>query len=543
MQTSLLFFLLFIAVTLLITWWASRRSSGSAAYFAANRQIKGWQNGIAVAGDYMSAASFLGIAGIIAFQGYDGFMYSVGWLVAYLTVLLVVAEPLRNAGKYTMADVLAYRLSPRPVRAMASLSTLTVSTFYMIAQMVGAGALVRLLLKDSGISYSAAVIGVGVLMIAYVVFGGMLATTWVQIIKAILLMSGTLLLSVLVMAHFGFSFGSFFDAVTHVSYTEAGRTVTRDFLQPGLRYKPPYGALDLISLGMALIFGTAGLPHILVRFYTVPDARAARISVVWAMALIGTFYIMTTFLGFGAATIVGRDRIAAGGGTNMSAPLLAQALGGDVFFAFVAAIAFATILAVVAGLTISASASFAHDFWTNVLHHGRERQPGEEVRVARMTAFVIGALAMAIAIVLGPNANVAFLVALAFAVAASANLPVLLFSLFWPRFNTAGAVAGLATGLASSIALILISPSVRGAAALFPLENPGLVSIPLGFLGAFLGALWRREPAAESRFAELVVRANTGLGAEKAAGLESVRHPVGQDSTVSKSASPSVEEA
>jgi len=364
MTTALLIFLVFVSITLVITYWAARRSSGANAFFAANRQITAWQNGFAVAGDYMSAASFLGIAGIIAFQGYDGFMYSVGWLVAYLTVLLIVAEPLRNAGKYTMADVLAYRLSPRPVRAMASLSTLTVSIFYMIAQMVGAGALVALLLKDSGISYQTAVIGVGVLMIVYVVFGGMLATTWVQIIKAILLMSGTILLSILVLAHFGFSIGSFFEAIGSVTYHENGVAVTRDFLQPGLRFKPPYGALDLISLGMALIFGTAGLPHILVRFYTVPDARTARISVVWAMGLIGTFYILTTFLGFGAATIVGRDKIAVSGGTNMSAPLLAQALAGDVFFAFISAIAFATILAVVAGLTISASTSFAHDFST-----------------------------------------------------------------------------------------------------------------------------------------------------------------------------------
>ena len=516
MSPALWMFLLFIAVTLGITYWASQRSSDANAFFAAGRRMTAWQNGIAVAGDYMSAASFLGIAGIIAFQGYDGFMYSVGWLVAYLTVLLIVAEPLRNTGKYTMADVLAYRLRPRPVRAMAALSTLTVSTFYMIAQMVGAGALVALLLKDSGITYQTAVIGVGLLMITYVVFGGMLATTWVQIIKAILLMGGTLLLSVLVLAHFEFSFSKFFTAIGQVTYHENGVQVTKDFLQPGLRFKPPYGALDLVSLSLALIFGTAGLPHILVRFYTVPDARTARISVVWAMALIGSFYIMTTFLGFGAATIVGRDTIAANGGTNMSAPLLAQTLGGDLFFAFVAAIAFATILAVVAGLTISASTSFAHDFYTNVIYHGVERDSAEEVFVARVTAFVVGAVAIGIAILLGPAANVAFLVALAFAVAASANLPVIIFSLFWKRFNTAGAVAGLGTGLVASIVLILISPSIMKSGPLFPLENPGIVSIPLGFLGAFLGTLLGREPEAEAKFTELLVRANTGLGSEKA---------------------------
>src|SRR5262252_6081201 len=527
---ALAMFLFFVLVTLAITYWAARRTSGASGFFAAGRRIRGWQNGFAVAGDYMSAASFLGIAGIIAFQGYDGFMYSVGWLVAYLTVLLIVAEPLRNAGKYTMADVLAYRLSPRPVRAMASLSTLVVSTFYMIAQMVGAGALVAVLLR--GVGYNTAVTGVGILMVIYVVFGGMLATTWVQITKAILLMGGTILLSILVLAHFGFSFGSFFDAVGHVTYHDAkGQEVVKDFLTPGLRYKPPYGALDLISLGIALIFGTAGLPHILVRFYTVPDAKTARHSVVWAMVLIGSFYIMTTFLGFGAATIVGQDFIKKNGGTNMSAPLLAQALAGNVFFAFISAIAFATILAVVAGLTISASTSFAHDFWTNVVHKGVERRPGEEVLVARISAFVVGAVAIAIAIVLGPTANVAFLVALAFAVAASANLPVIVLSIFWRRFNTAGAVIGLAVGLLASIGLILVSPSimgidpptVTGAArhliqqkAWFPLENPAIVSVPLGFIAAIVGTLLTKEPSAEEKFNELLVRSNTGLGAEKA---------------------------
>jgi cation/acetate symporter len=530
MSTSLLMFLGFVAVTLVITYWAARRSQGTTAYFAANRQITGWQNGLAVAGDYMSAASFLGIAGLIAFNGYDGFMYSVGFLVAYLTVLLIVAEPLRNAGKYTMADVLAYRLSPRPVRSMASLSTLTVSTFYMIAQMVGAGALVSLLLP--GVGFTTAVIGVGVLMIIYVVFGGMLATTWVQIIKAILLMSGTLLLSILVLAHFGFSLGNFFDAISHVTYHDkTGAEVTKNFLQPGHYYfgaNKPWGVIDLISLCMALVFGTAGLPHILVRFYTVPDAKTARKSVVWAMFLIGAFYIMTTFLGFGAATIVGRDAI--GANNNMSAPLLAKFLGGDIFFAFISAIAFATILAVVAGLTISASTSFAHDFWTNVIHKGTERKPGEEVRVARFTACVVGVISILLAILLGQSINVAFLVGLAFAVAASANLPVIIFSLFWKRFNTKGAVAGLGTGLAASIILILMSPSIMTIdpptvvgtarhliqrAPIFPLENPGIVSIPLGFLGAFIGTLLGREPEAERRFAELTVRANTGLGAEK----------------------------
>lgn len=511
-RTALFMFLAFVAATLVITYFSARKSAGASAYFAAGRRITGWQNGLAVAGDYMSAASFLGIAGMIAFNGYDGFMYSVGFLVAYLTVLFVVAEPLRNAGKYTMADVLAYRLKPRPVRAAASLSTLTVSIFYMIAQMVGAGTLVRQLIP--GVSYEMAVVGVGILMVVYVVFGGMLATTWVQIIKAILLMSGSVFLSILVLSKFHFDLGEFFNSLTAIKSTGAnGEVVTRNFLTPGLLFHNPW---DQISLGMALVFGTAGLPHILIRFYTVPDAKTARASVVWAMLIIGLFYIMTTFFGFGAASLLGPDFLKAHGGTNMAAPQLAHELGGEVFFAFISAVAFATILAVVAGLTISASTSFAHDFFTNVIHHGQEQRPGEEVRVARITAFVVGTAAIGIAILLGPTVNVAFLVGLAFAVAASANLPVIVFSIFWKRFTTTGAVAGLLVGLVSSIALILMSPDFMKD-AWFPLKNPAIVSIPLGFLGAFLGTFLSREPSAEKLFAELKVRANTGLGAEKAA--------------------------
>ncbi len=510
-HTALWMFLAFVTATLVITYFSARKSTGASAYFAAGRRITGWQNGLAVAGDYMSAASFLGIAGMIAFNGYDGFMYSVGFLVAYLTVLFVVAEPLRNAGKYTMADVLAYRLKPRPVRAAASLSTLTVSVFYMIAQMVGAGTLVRQLIP--GVSYEVAVIAVGILMVVYVVFGGMLATTWVQIIKAILLMSGSIFLSILVLNKFNFDLGKFFSSLTAITSTGPnGEVVTRNFLTPGLLFKNPW---DQISLGMALVFGTAGLPHILIRFYTVPDAKTARASVVWAMIIIGFFYIMTTFFGFGAASLLGPDYLKTHGGTNMAAPELAHALGGEVFFAFISAVAFATILAVVAGLTISASTSFAHDFFTNVIHHGKEHKPGEEVRVARITAFVVGAAAIGIAILLGPTVNVAFLVGLAFAVAASANLPVIIFSIFWKRFTTTGAVTGLLVGLVSSIVLILVSPDFM-THPLFPLKNPAILSIPLGFLGAFFGTFLSREPSAEKLFAELKVRANTGLGAEKA---------------------------
>ncbi|MBJ7327061.1 MAG: cation/acetate symporter ActP [Chthoniobacterales bacterium] len=517
-------FLAFVGVTLIITYFSARRATGSSAYFAAGRSIKGWQNGLAVAGDYMSAASFLGISGMIFLKGYDGFMYSVGFLVAYLTVLLIVAEPLRNAGKYTMADLLAYRLKPRPVRAMASLSTLTVSTFYMIAQMVGAGSIIKVLI---GIDFVPAVIGVGVLMLIYVVFGGMLATTWVQIIKAGLLMAGALALSVMVLSRHGYSLPQFFDAISAATYD--GSKAPVNLLNPGLQYgATTLSKIDFISLALGLVLGTAGLPHILVRFYTVPDAKTARVSVVWATAIIGVFYILTTFFGFGAATILNLASLpldAAGKPDgNMVAPILAQTLGGEWFFAFISAVAFATILAVVAGLTMSASTSFAHDFYTNVLHHGKETSPGQEVRVARITAFVVGAVSIFLAIKLR-SLNVAFLVGLAFAVAASANLPVIVFSVFWKRFNTTGAVAGLAVGLLSSILLILVSPSVMDpdgkalitATPLFPLKNPGIVSIPLGFLAAWLGALLTsRDISAERKFDELNVRAQTGLGSEKA---------------------------
>ncbi len=524
-------FLVFVVATLGITFWAAKRSTGAGAYFAAGRRITGWQNGLAVSGDYMSAASFLGISGMIAFFGYDGFMYSVGFLVAYLTVLFIVAEPLRNAGKYTMADLLAYRMQARPVRAVASLSTLTVSTLYMIAQMIGAGGLMKLLLP--GVNGNVAIVGIGVLMIVYVVFGGMLATTWVQIIKAVLLMAGTIFLSILVLKHFDFSFGQFFQAISEVSYTDpkTGEAVTKNFLDPGLKFGAEvskWGPLNLVSLGLALLCGTAGLPHILVRFYTVPDAKTARVSVMWAMLIIGLFYILTTFLGFGAATILTPDNISDG---NMAAPELSKALGGDVFFAFISAVAFATILAVVAGLTISASASFAHDFYTNVIHHDKEHRPGEEVRVARITAFVVGAIAIALAIGL-QTLNVAFLVGLAFAVAASANLPAIVLSVFWKRFNTMGAVIGMSVGLLSSVILIVLSPSIMGidppdmekgrhliqANPVFPLTHPAIISIPLGFIAAVVGSLLFKDPEAEAKFVEFKVRAHTGLGAEKGGG-------------------------
>jgi cation/acetate symporter len=528
---SLAVFLLFVASTLGITYWAAKRSRGASAYFAAGRRITAWQNGFAVAGDFMSAASFLGLIGLIALQGLDGFLYSVGGFVAFVTILLLIAEPLRNTGKYTMGDVLAYRLRPRPVRALAALSTLTVATFYMIAQMVGAGALVTLLLAESGIGYNVAVIGVGILMMVYVVFGGMLATTWVQIVKAMLLSACTLILTLLVLRHFHFHLVEFFAAASQIKHLQHGQPVVSDFLQPGLHYKLPHGPLDLISLSLIFAFGTAGLPHILVKFYTVPDAKTARHSVVWAMILIGSFYVMTSILGLGAAVLIGPDDIVTHGGTNMAGPRLAQVLGGNVFLAVVSAVAFATILAVVSGLMISASTSFAHDFWTNVVHRGVERKSGESVLVARIAALAVGAVSVLIAIALGPASNVLILATFGMAVAASANFPVLALSIFWRRFNTAGAVAGMTVGLLATVGLIVAGPNVMGidssnvvgatrhviqAQPWFPFENVGIVSVPLGFLAAFLGTLLGKEPSAEAKFNELLVRAQTGLGAEKA---------------------------
>jgi len=541
-NVALVMFIGFILVTLGITGWAARRTKTASEFYSAGRSITGFQNGWAVAGDYMSAASFLGIAGLIAFYGYDGFMYSVGWLVAYLTVLLLVAEPLRNTGRFTMADVLAMRFRQPTVRTVAAISTLTVSLFYMIAQMVGAGSIVSLLIPQIG--FTTAIVMVGLLMLVYVIFGGMLATTWVQIVKAVLLMSGTILLSILVMAKFGFSFTEFFGAVAKVTgkYCEVGTLkdgacpggaapITRDFTQPGLYYHGRWGALSLMSLGVALIFGTAGLPHILVRFYTVKDSKAARTSVVWAMILIGSFYIMTTFLGFGAATLVGKQNIGVMKdgvlvpNQNLAAPLLAEKLGGEVFLSFVAAIAFATILAVVAGLTIASSSAFAHDIWFSVVKRGQKHDEREQVRVARIAATGIGILSIILAISLR-TLNVAFLVGLAFAVAASANVPAILLTLYWRRFTTQGMVTGMVVGLLASVILIVLSPAVMGidapaaatrhliqAQPLFPLDNPAIVSAPLGFLAAIVGSLMSGKQQDPELYSELNVRASTGLGA------------------------------
>lgn len=580
---TLSMFAVIIGITMGVVVWAARQTKSAADFYAAGGGITGTQNGWAIAGDYMSAASFLGISGLISLYGYDGFMYSVGWLVAYITVLLIVAEPCRNAGKYTLGDILSFRTNPKPVRALAAISTVAVSTFYLTAQMVGAGKLMALLV---GVPYKTSIIGVGILMVGYVVFGGMTATTWVQIIKAGLLMSGALLLSVLVLLKCNFNILAFFNSIVnspeiqdHVSKlvlrdgiilngTEAGQR----FLEPGLFLKNP---LDQISLGMALVLGTAGMPHILMRFFTVPTAQAARKSVIIAMFIIGGFYVLTTLLGFGAAVnLTPQGIISVDPGGNMATLILAQTLGaeiapifGDIFLAFLCSVAFATILAVVSGLVLAASAAIAHDIYVNVIKDGHADQH-EQVMAARYTSLVVGAVGIGIGL-LAEKANVAHLVALAFAVASSGNLPVVVLSLFWRKFNTAGVISGLVIGTVASIGLVMVSPNMtypkvvaagakkvvvaleakqsalpvgtvleeKDAVALakakvneqltgtsmmglekplFNLKNPGILSIPLGFIAAILGTLLFPNKRSEDMFDEVYVRQNTGLGMAKA---------------------------
>ena len=582
---TLSMFAVIIGITMAVVVWAARQTKTAADFYAAGGGITGTQNGWAIAGDYMSAASFLGISGLISLYGYDGFMYSVGWLVAYITVLLIVAEPCRNAGKYTLGDILSFRTNPKPVRAFAAISTVAVSTFYLTAQMVGAGKLMALLV---GVPYKTAIVGVGILMVGYVVFGGMTATTWVQIIKAGLLMSGAFLLSVLVLAKAGFNPIHFFDMIVnspdiqdHVSklvlkdgITLNGIDAGQRFLEPGLFMKSP---LDQISLGMALVLGTAGMPHILMRFFTVPTAQAARKSVIIAMFIIGFFYVLTTLLGFGAAiNLTPQGIISVDPGGNMATLMLAQQLGadiapimGDLFLAFLCSVAFATILAVVSGLVLAASAAIAHDIWVNVIKDGHADQH-EQVMAARITSLVVGVVGIAIGL-MAEKANVAHLVALAFAVASSGNLPVVVLSLFWRKFNTAGVISGLVVGTVASIGLVMVSPNMtypkvvaagaqkivtamekkqaalpagalldeKDAKALakgkvdyeknkdgtsmmglekplFNLKNPGILSIPLGFIAAILGCLMFPNKRSEEMFDEVYVRQNTGLGMAKA---------------------------
>lgn len=512
-------FAVFVAVTMVIVFRASRNNKTAADYYAAGRSFTGSQNGTAIAGDYLSAASFLGITGAIAINGYDGFMYSIGFLVAWLVALLLVAELLRNTGKFTMADVLSFRLRQRPVRIAAAISTLAVCFFYLLAQMAGAGSLISLLLGISDWGGQALVIiVVGALMIMYVLIGGMKGTTWVQIIKAMLLIAGAAVMTFWVLAIYGFNLSDLLGGAAETAKNPA-------VLNPGLQYgKSDTSKLDFMSLGLALVLGTAALPHVLMRFYTVPTAKEARKSVVWSIWLIGLFYLFTLVLGYGAAALVGADTIkSAPGGVNSAAPLLAFHLGGPLLLGFISAVAFATILAVVAGLTITAAASFAHDIYANVLAKGKA-DPETEVRVARRTVIVIGILAIAGGI-FANGQNVAFLVALAFAVAASANLPTIIYSLFWRRFTTQGAIWSMYGGLGSAIILIALSPVVSGAKtsmiqganfAIFPLSNPGIVSIPLAFFLGWLGTVLDKRREDTTKQAEMEVRSLTGVGAEKA---------------------------
>jgi cation/acetate symporter len=502
--SAVLCFLAIVVLTLAVTYWAARRTKSASEFYAAGRSVSSLQNGLALAGDYMSAASFLGITGLVALRGYDGMIYATGWLVGWPALMFLIAEPLRNLGKFTFADVVAFRMRQAPVRVASAVGGILTLLFYVLAQMVGAGGLITLMF---GLPYEWAVIGVGAVMLAYVLFGGMIATTWVQIIKAILLLIGVSVLAAMVLGRFGFSPGALYSAVAE----RYGQTA----LEPGGLISDP---IDAVSLGLALMLGLLGLPHILMRFYTVPDARAARTSVLYATGFIGYFYIIVPIVGFGASALVGRDlirKIDAGG--NMAAPLVAELLGGTPFLGFIAAVAFATILAVVAGLTLAGASALSHDIFTHVVRRGRATE-AEQMRVARISTVVFGLLAVVLGI-LFKGQNVAFMVGLAFAIAASANFPPLLLSIVWRRFNTAGAVVSIVSGALLSVGLIVISPTIwvdllHNPTAIFPLRNPAIVSMPLSVLCGILASLATREPDAEAKFDDEKLRTYLGIGAE-----------------------------
>ena len=564
--TAIMFFVAFVLSTLAITYWAAKRTRTTKDFYAAGRNITGFQNGLALAGDYMSAASFLGIAGIVSTKGYDGLIYSVGWLVGWPIIMFLISEPLRNLGKYTFADVVSYRLNARPIRAAAAAGSLAVVITYLVAQMVGAGTLIKLMF---GLPFELAIVITGGLMISYVLFGGMIATTWVQIIKACLLLGGATLLVILTLAQFGFSYGELF--------SQAEKMYTAKFLEPGGLVTNP---VDAFSLGLALMFGTAGLPHILMRFFTVPDAKAARKSVFYATAFIGYFYILTVTIGFGAAVLVTQKVIMGiDKGGNMAGPLLAEALGGNLFLGFLSAVAFATILAVVSGLTLAGASAFSHDLFVGVIRRGQASEK-DEVKVAKIATVGLGATAILLGI-LFKGQNVAFLVGLTFAIAASANFPALLMSIVWKKFTTYGAVSSIYTGLAISVVLLILSPTVwvdivhksekeavekqvkgieDGVKAkiaeiekqkapgldaaklaeidasiaaektasepqikeakskmpqpIFPLKNPGIYSMAAAFLMGILVSLMAPDKEAEAKFAGEKVREYIGIGAE-----------------------------
>lgn len=563
---AIMFFVVFVISTLAITYWAAKRTRTTKDFYAAGRSVTGFQNGLALAGDYMSAASFLGIAGLVSTKGYDGLIYSVGWLVGWPIIMFLISEPLRNLGKYTFADVVAYRLNQRPIRAAAAAGSLVVVLTYLIAQMVGAGTLIKLMF---GLPFELAVVIVGTLMISYVLFGGMIATTWVQIIKAGLLLGGATLLVIMTLYHFNFSYGELF--------SQAQNLYGSKFLEPGGLVTSP---VDAFSLGLALMFGTAGLPHILMRFYTVPDARAARKSVFYATGFIGYFYILTVTIGFGAAVIVGQKLImSVDKGGNMAGPLLAEALGGNIFLGFLAAVAFATILAVVSGLTLAGASAFSHDLFVGVIRRGVAAEK-EEVKVAKIATVGLGVTAMLLGI-LFKGQNVAFLVGLTFAIAASANFPALAMSIMWKKFTTKGAVGSIYTGLTVATVLLILSPTVwvdivhksekaavekeikaiedpskakvealekqkvgldasqmaqidaaiaaekqsadvqikeakaKMPKAIFPLKNPGIYSMSAAFLVGIFLSLLGRDKDAEAKYDEEKLRSYIGIGAEK----------------------------
>ncbi|HVT37157.1 MAG TPA: cation acetate symporter [Nevskiaceae bacterium] len=514
--TAIIMFFAFVAATLGITWWAAQRTRSRAHFYAAGGGITGFQNGLAIAGDYMSAASFLGISALVFGSGFDGLLYSIGFLVGWPIIMFLVAERLRNLGKFTFADVASYRLEQTPIRVLAASGTLVTVAFYLIAQMVGAGQLIKLLF---GLDYNYAVIIVGVLMMIYVLFGGMLATTWVQIIKAVLLLGGASFIALMVMSSVGFSFEGLFAKAVDVHKDHAA------ILGPGKLVKDPVSA---ISLGLALMFGTAGLPHILMRFFTVKDAKEARKSVFFATGFIGYFYILTFIIGFGAIVLVGTDpqylddKGALRGGNNMAAVHLAHAVGGNLFLGFISAVAFATILAVVAGLTLSGASAVSHDLYASVYARGRTDE-AHELRVSRIATVALALLAIVLGIAFEKQ-NVAFMVGLAFAVAASANFPVLLLSMFWSRLTTRGAVIGGALGLVTAVTLCVLGPAVwvkvlGNKEAIFPYDAPGLFSMTVAFLGCWLGSITDSSARAEQergRYLAQFVRAETGLGASGA---------------------------
>lgn len=523
-MSAIVMFLLFVGGTLGITYWAAKRTKSAKDFYTAGGGITGFQNGMAIAGDYMSAASFLGISGLVYLKGYDGLIYSIGFLVGWPIILFLIAEPLRNLGKYTFADVASYRLRQTPIRTLAAAGSIATVILYLIAQMVGAGKLIQLLF---GLEYEIAVVLVGVLMILYVTFGGMLATTWVQIIKAFLLLSGATFMAIAVMAHFDFSFSSLFAKAVEMKNTES-----LDIMSPGGLVSDPISA---ISLAIALMFGTAGLPHILMRFFTVSDAKEARKSVFYATGFIGYFYILTFIIGFGAIVMVfqnpeyldiAKQAISGGspilGGKNMAAIHLSHAVGGDFFLGFISAVAFATILAVVSGLTLAGASAISHDLYASVLKKGNADGQAE-MKVSKIATVILGIIAILMGIAFEQQ-NIAFVVGLAFAIAASANFPVLFLSMYWKKLTTRGAVIGGSLGLATAVVLVILGPIVwvqilGNEEAIFPYKYPALFSVTVSFFAIWIISITDNSQGAKDEqemFEAQFVRSQTGIGAEGA---------------------------